>query len=142
MHLLKAVLEHWTVHLPQQRAVDADLEPRSDAEEIPVEGRMVNLAQGQSIRNDRIATKLCVTDDVRSIEQFGMSQSAHRTRRTVRIEHLLTEDGLMETLPRHPGGIDLLRCAQGAQVDPDIVSGEREGELEILRVLALRTPRK
>ena len=38
----------------------------------------------------------------------------------------------MEALPGHPGGIDLLRRTQRPQIDPVIVTGEGEGELEIL----------
>jgi hypothetical protein len=34
------------------------------------------------------------------------------------------------------GFIDLLRCSLSTQIDPDIVTGEREGELDIPRDFA------
>lgn len=130
MHLLQAVLEHRAIDLVQQFAVDPDLEPGRDAEKAPVEGGVVNLAQRQPIGNDRIATLLRIADDVGGVEQLGVSQSAHRALTAVCVEHLLAEDGLVETLSGHPSGIDLLRCTQRTQIDPDVMTSEGEGELE------------
>jgi len=52
---LDPVLEHGTVDLVQDVAADADLEVRADADDVLVEARVVDLAEGEPIGDDRLA---------------------------------------------------------------------------------------
>jgi len=72
----------------------------------------VNLAEGKSIWNYRIAPQLGITDDVRSVEQLSVPKAANCTSGAVSMEYLLAEYGLVESLTRHSRGVDLLRSAQ------------------------------
>ena len=67
VHLLESVLEHWPIDLVEQPLVDPNHEARGDPQEVPIEGGVVDLAQGHSVGHDGLATFLTVTDDVSGV---------------------------------------------------------------------------
>jgi len=83
--LLQAVPEHRTVDLFQNVAPDFDDVVGSHAEDARVEGRVVQLAEGESVGNDRLAARVSIGKDVRGFEeltvtQTGRSHTSHDTR--------------------------------------------------------------
>ena len=101
VHFLKAMPEHRPVDFVEQLLIDSDFVLWSDAEKVAVECRVVDLAQCHPVWHDRIATVLAVTNDVRGIEQFNMSQTTDGATRRIRLEDSLSKDRLMEALLRH-----------------------------------------
>src|SRR4051812_40979219 len=51
LECLDSVLEHGPVDLVQDVGTDADLEVRADANDVLVEARVMNLAEGQTVGN-------------------------------------------------------------------------------------------
>lgn len=72
MQALKSVFQRRAVFLGEDISPYLDFVGRSDAHESIVEGGVVDLAHGDAIRDDRLAS-LGVTTNVRGIKQFAMS---------------------------------------------------------------------
>ena len=74
---LQAMLEHRPVDFLQHIEAHGDLEVGRDADEVAVEGGVVELAEREAIGNDRLAQGMAVGEDVggRSLS-IGMRQSA------------------------------------------------------------------
>lgn len=70
VHLLQPVQQHRAVFFRKKRWPHLDHVGRRDGQEVPVVGRMVQLAEGEPIRDDRFAVGLGVPDDVRRVEQL------------------------------------------------------------------------
>jgi hypothetical protein len=69
-------LEHGPVVVIEQPARHMNLTLRRDADQILVEGTVVDRAQAQPVADERLALLVDVTDDVRGIEQSGLSEGA------------------------------------------------------------------
>lgn len=76
-----------------------DAEIRSDADEVLVEGAMVDRAEGEAVADDRLARLLGVGDDVRRIEEPNLPEPADRAAVSVRGEHDAAELRLVDALP-------------------------------------------
>jgi hypothetical protein len=109
--------------------IDADLERGRNAQEVPVECNVVDLAQRHAVGDNGITIRLGITDDVRRVERRCVLESANCATRGVRMKHLLTKDRLMQSLFRHPGRIDLFGCRDLTEVDTDLATGETQHEL-------------
>jgi hypothetical protein len=70
-------------HRPRRATslVDLNHEARGDPQEVPVEGGVVDLAQGHSVGDDGVATFLTVTDDM-----AASSNSTCRSRHTAQLD--------------------------------------------------------
>ncbi len=66
--------EHRSVDLQQQIGSDLNLIIRPYTEDAGVIGRMVDLAQCQSISHDGLAARFTVRDDMGGIKQGSVSQ--------------------------------------------------------------------
>jgi len=126
VHLLEPVFEHRAVNFVEQSLIDPDHEARGDPQEVPVEGCVVNLAQGHSIGYDGVATYLAVTDDVGGVEQFDVSKSAHGATRPVGVKDSLSKQGLMKTLLGHSRGVHLLGCVQRREDESNVRAREAQ----------------
>ena len=82
--LLQAVTQHRAVDLFQNVAPDLDDTVRPYAKNVRVERGMVELAEGESVRNDRLAARVPIGEDVRGFEKLAVTQPADRTRLTIR----------------------------------------------------------
>jgi hypothetical protein len=84
---LNAVAEHWAVDLLEQATRDVNGQVGAYADQLGVERGVVELAQRQSIGNDRIPLRCPIGNDVSSVEQLGMVQTAHGAALAARAEH-------------------------------------------------------
>ena len=82
--------------------VHLDHEVGPDAQDVAVVRGMVDLAQGDAIRQDRFAPGMAVRQDVRGVEEFGVTQPAHRARRVVGSQHPGPEHGLVQAQSGEP----------------------------------------
>jgi hypothetical protein len=60
--------QHWAVDLAEYVAADFDDQIGADAEDVVVEGGVMDLAQGEAVRDYRPAQRMEVRQDVRSVE--------------------------------------------------------------------------
>jgi hypothetical protein len=63
---------------------------------MPIEGRVMQLAERESVGNDRLAVRLRVAAYVRGIEQFHVPQTTERALLAICAQHTLAEDLLMQ----------------------------------------------
>ena len=64
--------QHRPIHLVQQILVDVYDVVGADAQQPLVIRGVVDLAQAEAIRDDRVAAGLAVLDDVSGVQQLGM----------------------------------------------------------------------
>ena len=76
VHALQSVQEHRSVGLLTDVLAHDHLVIGTNADEVPIEGRMVQLAQGQAVRHDRLAALIRVGDDVGGVQQLFVLQPA------------------------------------------------------------------
>src|SRR5579859_4201012 len=91
--------EHRTVDLAKDVFPNLNDETGSDADDVVVEGRVVQLAQGKAVGDYRIASRLSIRDDVCSVKQFFVTKLAKRARAAIRNEDSFTKACLMKALP-------------------------------------------
>ena len=72
-------------------AADLDLQVGSHAEDMAVEGGVVQLAHCQTIRDHRKTLGMAVGKDVGSVEQLAVAQPADGTLLAVGVDHVLAE---------------------------------------------------
>ena len=101
---LNAVHESGAVFFVQQVPAHLNDVVGPDAQKVAVEGGVVELAQGQTVRYDRFSG-LGVGHDVRRVEQFGMAESAERALVPVGSQHPLAKRPLVESLPHRSGSV-------------------------------------
>ena len=68
----------------------------SDAEHFAVVGGVMDLAQGETILDNRQSPRVTIGDNLRGVEQFAMRESADRTFRLVGQHDLASENRLMQ----------------------------------------------
>jgi hypothetical protein len=94
--ILETVTEHRPVRFPQDVRPDLNHVVGADAQDVAVECRVVDLAQGEPVPHLRGAAFSSVAHDVRSIEEFRMLEPAYRAAPSVCVQDALPEAGLME----------------------------------------------
>lgn len=70
VEFLQTVLQHRAIMLLQDVAADFDDIVGVYAEDIAIESGVVDLAKGESVRYNRLAVRLAVSDDVRRVEKL------------------------------------------------------------------------
>ena len=73
---LQAVTEHGAVDFAKDVLANLNDEVGSDPDEVGIERCVMQLAQRDPVRDHRVATRLAVGDDVRSVEQFLVAELA------------------------------------------------------------------
>lgn len=73
MQSLQTVSQHRAIGLYHQIVSDLDPVVRCDAEEHPVEGGVVQLAEREAVADHGIATGLGVGNDVGSVEELAVA---------------------------------------------------------------------
>lgn len=97
VQILQPVAEHRAVLLLEDVVPDLDHQVRPDAEDVPIEGGVVDLAQRNPIGDHRVAVRMPIREDVRGLEQFDVPQPANRAALTVG-----PEDAGTKLLLMHP----------------------------------------
>jgi len=77
MALLQPMLQHWAVVLFEDVLSDFDDQVRADADDIGVEGGVMQFAEGQAVANPWFTFRMAVGENVRGVEEFHMAQSAN-----------------------------------------------------------------
>jgi len=75
VEVLEPLQEHGAVDLVEDVLADRNVQVGTDTEDVPVEGGMVQLAQGHAVRDHGLAT-IGITDAVGSLHQIGAPQAA------------------------------------------------------------------
>ena len=68
MAFLQSVAEHRAILLSEDVTANLDDQIGSYAEDVAVEGCMVDLAQGQTVRHYGLAERIGIRNDVRGVE--------------------------------------------------------------------------
>ena len=95
MEALEAVHQHGTISFLEDVASNLDDAIGADSEEVTIERRMVELAQCEPVRHERLTQRISVGDDVRCVEQLVVVEAAQGTGLTVRMENADSERALV-----------------------------------------------
>jgi hypothetical protein len=98
LEALEAVLEHRAVDLLEHVEADLDLEVGCDADDVGIEGRVMQLAQREAVGNHWLSQGMAVGQDMGSVQQLVMAEPADGTALTVGTEHTLAKAALVQTL--------------------------------------------
>ena len=79
MQPLQAVTQHGAIDFTQDIRPHDDAEIGPDTDKKVVKRSMMQLAQGDTVSDDRIATRLVIRDDMDGIGQFPMPKAAKGT---------------------------------------------------------------
>lgn len=79
MKPLESMAQHGPIRFFQDIPSDLDNKVGAYSKKEIIEGSVVQLAQGDAVSDDRIATRLIIWDDMCCIKQFPVSQAAKRT---------------------------------------------------------------
>src|SRR5439155_4724725 len=96
---------HRPVDFLQHVEAHGDLEIGRDADEVAVEGGVVELAERKSVGNDRLPKGMAVREDVRGFQQLVMAEPADGAALLVGAEHALAKAPLVQALPDHRGHV-------------------------------------
>src|SRR2546428_7122689 len=102
---LEAMLKHRPVDFLHYVEAHGDLEVRRDADEVTVEGGVVELAERETVGNDRLAQGMAVREDVSGFQQLVMAEPADGAALLVSAEHALAKAPLVQALPDHRGHV-------------------------------------
>ena len=98
VQLLDAVAKHRAVNFIKDVFSDLDAVVGGDSDDMVVERRVVDFAQGQAVGHDGFTVLLAVLDDVSGVQEFAVPQVAHGAGFAIRIKYILSEAGLMQPL--------------------------------------------
>ena len=90
------MLEHGAILFIKKILADFDDEIRTDAEQVSIEGRVVQTAQGDPVREDRLPFWMAVGDDVSSLQEFLVAKTADCTLLAISSEDPTSELLLMQ----------------------------------------------
>ena len=76
MQALKPVQQHRPIVLVQNLSPNLDDVVGPDADKLPVEGGVVQLAEREPVLNARLTAGLCVWNDVGGVEQLLVAEPA------------------------------------------------------------------
>jgi hypothetical protein len=99
LEVLQAVTKHRPIDFLKDVVSDLDDEVGTDPDDVTVESRVVELAHGHAVGDQRVTPRMGVGQDVGGVEQLDVVQSAHGARLLIGKEHPLAEGELMEPVP-------------------------------------------
>src|SRR5256885_9292351 len=110
--------EHRSVLLLEDVIADLHHKVGPYSEDVSVERGVVNLAERETIGNHRVAPRMAVGKDVRSLEKLGVAQHAHRAALPVRAQDPSAELLLVHASLRNHS--DVLAYCGGRGPDLDV----------------------
>ena len=141
MESLEPMDQHRAVRFVEDIAAHLDNTVRPDADQVPVERCVVELAQGNPVGHHRRAERVRIGHDVRGFEEFVTPQSTHGTVMLVRPHDALPELALMEPLPEQARGVATAQVRRFV-LDADRAEGrepslvDADGERQSRRIVA------
>ena len=97
MESLNCVLKGGAIDFHKNVGADLDDVVRSDRQEEPIKGRVVQPTQSNSVRDNRFALRLRIRHDVGRVQQLNVPQTAKSALILVRAENALAECPLMQS---------------------------------------------
>ena len=138
LELLETVPKHRTVDFIKNVLAHLDDQIRTDADDVAVEGSVVQLAQCQPIRDHRFAPHMGIRENVGGIEQLHVVEAAHCAGLPIGTEHAVAEGELMNSVTRQSGQVappGIVDHVDG-QIRPEHLGIiHRDGECERRRVV-------
>ncbi len=95
---LQTVLEHGPVDGFEDVSANLDHKIRSNPKNMSIECRVVQLAEGESVRHDRFAMWMAVGKDVRRVQQLVVCEPTDRASGLVCQEHSASKRPLVHPL--------------------------------------------
>src|SRR3989338_9628287 len=83
----QAMAEHGPVGLAENGGLHLDVEIGANAEQVAVERRVVQRAEGQAVRHPGLAARVAIGQDVGGLEQLLVAQAADGATLLVGREH-------------------------------------------------------
>jgi hypothetical protein len=114
---LQPVTQHRTVDLFEDVRTDFDLQVGADAEYVPVERGMVDLAECEPVGHDRLTAGVTVRKDVGGVQELGVLEPTDGTRRAVGDQDLLAELGLVASAGDNAAMESFFSLLQGNVLD-------------------------
>ncbi len=109
MQFLQAMQKHRTVALFAYVAADVHAVIGRYPDQVAVVGSMVDLAQTQPVRDDRVTPVFAVGHDVGGVEQSAMTQAAQGTAPCIGIDDMFAKGRLVEAAPGFTGDVTAAR---------------------------------
>ena len=123
--------EHRAVVLPQQPLGHMQPIVRIDADQMRIEGGMMNFRERNAVGNDRLAEPLVlVRDDVRGVQQQRLGQARQRAAAVVGGDDGLAERRLMQPLLDRAQGVAPFQRVLGRRQGLLIGHAERDARLQ------------
>ena len=96
LEALEAMPKHRPVDFFQHVEAHGDLEVGRDADEVAVEGGVVELAERETVGNDRLPQGMAVGEDVGGFQQLIMAEPADGAALLIGAEHALAKTPLVQ----------------------------------------------
>ena len=93
---LQAIAQHRSVDFFEDVRTNFDLQIGANAEDVPVKRGVVDFAECESVRHDRLAAGMAVWQNVGGVEKFCVPEPTYGTRGAVGDQDPLAELSLMD----------------------------------------------
>src|SRR5215470_7671716 len=94
---LQAVPEHRTIFFLEDVPADLHHEVWAYAENVPIEGRMVDLAECETVRDHWVSPRVTVVNDVRRFEQLCVAKTTYGATLSIGAQDSSAERFLVDT---------------------------------------------
>jgi hypothetical protein len=119
-------MEHRPVDLVQDIQPNLDQTIGAHPEDVAVERGMMELAQGQPVRDLRVSSRIAIGHDVSGLQHFVLAQATNRAMLLIGNEHPLAKRLLVESDANLTGDVS------AANLGFLIVVSREEGELLVI----------
>jgi hypothetical protein len=109
---LDRVHQRWTVALLKDVWSNLDHVVRTKAEELPVEGAVMQGAEREAVADEWLSSGLGIGNDVGRVEQLLMTEAAEGALPLIGLKHPLTKGPLVQTAPNDRGDVAPARAVR------------------------------
>jgi hypothetical protein len=113
------MFQHGTIHFAQNIQAHLHDQIRTDPQYVPIECRMMELAEREAIWDNGFAQGVAIGEDMGGLQEFGVAEAANRTLRLVGTEDALAEALLVKSALGHGG--DVLAASLRACLGDDLM---------------------
>ena len=142
MTRLESMDQHGPILLLQEVGPHFHHQVGSNTEEVSVECRMMELAEGDAIRDPRLSLRMLVRENVGRLEKFFVSQATDGAAASIGGKDAVPEAPLVEPLLSGGGDVDTPTRGQGVRHglwlggSEDLLFIERHREGEVLGIVS------
>jgi hypothetical protein len=132
---LKSVEQHRTIAFAKNTRLDFHHEIRTHANDVAIEGSVMQLAERETIRHDWFTVGLPVGNDVSCIEEVGVAESTDRAAVVVCAKYSRSEQRLVQSIESQSGEVPAGdQSVFSAHIFQVRCIAETEGELVTSRI--------